>query len=590
MRIIHVAMQQLAAHCLLLLMCSFSTTALAALDYQVKVELNAPADIRPLLTQHLDIFRWRDNPALDDVQLRRIYRLTPDNISTLLATAGYYSPKITSSLQEQDGIFKASFSVEPGEPSRVVSTNISAQGTLTEDPARYQKWLQAQQKTWPLKNGEIFTQAAWSASKQGLLNSLMINQYPKAQLLHSKAEVNPDTHQVTLNLLIDSGASYQFGATTINGLKRYPASIIERLNAIRPGDPYSQTRLLRLQSQLQSSTYFRSVDVLTEPDPDHATRLAIVVNVQEMSRQKIGLGVGVSTDSGPRGQIEYENLNILDSNLRFTSALKLNAKLQQLSAQVERPRNELGYIDSLGISTKHTDIAGEITSQNSIAAKRTRRKGRIETSLVGQYLTEHQTVAGALGDNLQALTLNYIWTYRDLDNRIMPTKGYIFSTEIGGATQALLSDQSFIRSRNRAIYYYPITQYDSLTLRGELGIVFARSSDGIPSEFLFRTGGDLSVRGYAYQSLGVTAGDAIVGGRYLATGSVEYTHWLTPAWGAALFYDLGNATDTPQNFRPVAGYGAGARWRSPIGPVNLDLAYGEASASYRIHFSLGSAF
>ncbi|MEQ1667664.1 MAG: BamA/TamA family outer membrane protein, partial [Sulfuriferula sp.] len=385
-------------------------------------------------------------------------------------------------------------------------------------------------------------------------------------------------------------ARYQFGTTTINGLKRYPASIVERANTIQPGDPYSQTRLLRLQSRLQGYPYFRSVEVLTEPDPDHSNRLAIVVNVQEMSSQKIGLGVGVSTDSGPRGQVEYENLNIFDSNLRFTSALKLDTKIHQLNAQIERPRNESGYIDSLGISTKRTDIEGEITSQNSIAAKRTRRKGRIETSLVGQYLTEHQTVAGAPGDNMQALTLNYIWTYRDLNNRILPTKGYIFSTEIGGAAQALLSDQSFIRSRNRAIYYYPITQYDSLTLRGELGIVFARSGDGIPSEFLFRTGGDLSVRGYAYQSLGVTAGDAIVGGRYLATGSVEYTHWLTLAWGAALFYDLGNATDTPQNFRPVAGYGAGARWRSPIGPINLDLAYGEAIDSYRIHFSLGSAF
>ncbi|MEQ1667307.1 MAG: hypothetical protein ABL868_02530, partial [Sulfuriferula sp.] len=206
MRIIHVAMQRLTTYCLLLFMCSFSATALAALDYQVEIELEAPADIKPLLTQHLDIFRWRDNPALDDVQLRRIYRLTPENINTLLATAGYFSPKITSALQEQGGIFKASFSVEPGEPSRVVNTAISAQGAITDDPEHYQTWLQAQQKQWQLKNGEVFTQAAWDTAKLSLLTSLVINQYPKAQLLHSKAEVNPDTHQVTLNLLIDSGA------------------------------------------------------------------------------------------------------------------------------------------------------------------------------------------------------------------------------------------------------------------------------------------------------------------------------------------------------------------------------------------------
>jgi translocation and assembly module TamA len=129
-----------------------------------------------------------------------------------------------------------------------------------------------------------------------------------------------------------------------------------------------------------------------------------------------------------------------------------------------------------------------------------------------------------------------------------------------------------------------------LGLRAEAGVVLADSRNGIPSAYVFRTGGDTTVRGYAYQSLGVTEGSAIVGGRYLGVGSVELTRWITPQWGAAVFYDIGNAFDDVHQFDPVAGYGAGARWRSPLGNLSLDVAYGEATHSFRVHFSVAVAF
>ena len=48
--------------------------------------------------------------------------------------------------------------------------------------------------------------------------------------------------------------------------------------------------------------------------------------------------------------------------------------------------------------------------------------------------------------------------------------------------------------------------------------------------------------------------------------------------------------DKPADLKPKFGYGAGARWRSPVGPINLDLAYGHARKQVRLHFSLGFAF
>ena len=130
----------------------------------------------------------------------------------------------------------------------------------------------------------------------------------------------------------------------------------------------------------------------------------------------------------------------------------------------------------------------------------------------------------------------------------------------------------------------------SLYARADVGAVLADSRDGIPSNFLFRTGGDTTVRGYAFDSLGVPLGQAIVGGRYYTAGSVEVTRWFGESWGLATFVDAGNATDSLHDVSLALGYGVGARVRTPIGPFRVDVAYGQQSSSVRVHFSVGLSF
>jgi translocation and assembly module TamA len=135
-----------------------------------------------------------------------------------------------------------------------------------------------------------------------------------------------------------------------------------------------------------------------------------------------------------------------------------------------------------------------------------------------------------------------------------------------------------------------LTHRDDIALRAELGAVLASSAEGIPQALLFRTGGDTTVRGYAYQSLGPTKGSAIVGGRYYALTSAEYIHWFGDAWGVAAFVDAGNAVDDLHGMKLAVGYGAGVRIKSPIGPFRLDLAHGRDTGELRVHFSVGAAF
>jgi translocation and assembly module TamA len=120
--------------------------------------------------------------------------------------------------------------------------------------------------------------------------------------------------------------------------------------------------------------------------------------------------------------------------------------------------------------------------------------------------------------------------------------------------------------------------------------VISGSRIDIPSQNLFRAGGAQSVRGYRYLSLGLREGEAIVGGRVMALGSLEYQFPVSGPWWGAAFIDAGNVVDTPSQWRPALGYGAGVRWRSPIGPVNLDLAWGQRDQQLRVHFSVGYSF
>jgi translocation and assembly module TamA len=159
-----------------------------------------------------------------------------------------------------------------------------------------------------------------------------------------------------------------------------------------------------------------------------------------------------------------------------------------------------------------------------------------------------------------------------------------------GAGVPSVSTRTFGRLIGKSALWWPLDRNTELYARAEAGAVIAGSRDGIPSPFLFRTGGDTTVRGYAFESLGVQQGQAVVGGRYYAVTSVELTRWIGENWGIATFVDAGNATDSLSHFHFAPGYGVGGRLRTPIGPFRIDLAYGQDAKSVRVHFSVGLSF
>ena len=135
-----------------------------------------------------------------------------------------------------------------------------------------------------------------------------------------------------------------------------------------------------------------------------------------------------------------------------------------------------------------------------------------------------------------------------------------------------------------------------MAFRANGGAVIANDNTVVPITQLFLSGGDTTVRGYSYQSIGArTDNGKLIGGRYMASGSVEWQRPITVAgnrsdWEHATFVDAGTVTDALDTYTVFVGVGTGIRWRSPVGPLQADLAYGLETKKVRLHLRLGFNF
>jgi translocation and assembly module TamA len=558
--------------------------------HALTVEVEAPDELKALLMQYLETSRAaRLGETLDAEEMARLQRQSELTAIDLLATEGYFSPQVDSAVERVGDDWRVRYQVNPGTRTTVRSVKLDFDGALKTRPgaARLRERIE---RNFSLKQGMPFRQADWTAAKISVLGPLLTGRYPAARIIASEARIDPATQSADLTLTVDSGPVFYFGDPVISGIQRYPESIVRHLSPIKPGQPVSQQDLLDYQAALETSGYYAQAVVRIEPDPALAAAVPVQVEVVERPTKMFSLGAGFSTDTGARVSATWLHRNILQQGLRLKLDARLETDRQTGELELAWPRDAKGYENSLGAQLKQEDIEGQETRSSVLIAKRTRTRGQIEATLSLQYQAEDQEIGDVLDARNEALIANYSWTQRTVGRTFYPRRGYVLNLQGGGAAEALLSDTTFVRLYGRHTQYFRAGDNGRLILRGEFGSVLADRLEGIPTDFLFRAGGDNSVRGYAYQSLGRALAGGVQSVRYLATGSAEYNYFFEGNWGAAVFVDAGDAADSLGALSPVFGYGVGARYRTPVGPINLDLAYGEATDEFRLHFSLGVEF
>ena len=558
--------------------------------------------VRELVEQHIELQRYRAVNDLDDSELARLIVLAEGNVRNLVGTLGYFSPDIRITREggaDQRPVI--TIAIEPGEPSVVGAVKLDFLGDIAQSgDADAISQRDSIRRDWRLPAGRTFTQDAWDGAKTQALRDLVARRYPSGKLAGSLADVDAPNRTTGLSVTLDSGPLYRLGPMQVSGMERYDPVLVPRLARLPEGSVYDQRRLVEAQQRLASSGYFDSAYVFVDPDGDPAAA-PVQVQVREAKLQKIILGVGITTDSGPRASVEHTHQRV--PGIGWRAATKLQLEKKDPFAQTEWtsiPDQASWRWVALARAERLEDDA-LVTRGQRLRFGRTQAGDRIDRSIYLQYDRAQvqgaglgATSAAQAGDG-SALSANYVWTGRYFDSLPFPSGGYGLGFEVGGGTTLGDNRQPYTRTVGRWLGIQSL-QRGRIAMRAEAGAVLGKDSAAIPGTQLFRTGGDSTVRGYGYRDIGIPLANGVIGpGRYLAVGSVEWQRpilrgGLPSEWEHTLFVDAGAVADKPQDLRPSVGVGTGVRWRSPIGPLQADVAYGVKTKQLRLHLSVGFVF
>ncbi|WP_418129642.1 BamA/TamA family outer membrane protein [Variovorax sp. 375MFSha3.1] len=571
------------------------------------VDVRGPEAVRDYLKLHLEIQRYRELDDLGATEISRLMVAAEANARELLATLGYFTPTLTLELNETPQGEKAPreivINVSPGELTKVSNVQISYAGPIADDPA-----AESQRDTirtaWALRAGQPFTQQAWDDAKTTALRSLTAKRFPTGSIAISRAEVDADRSEARLSVTYQSGPAYKFGPLVLRGIQRYDPDGARRIARLPSGQDYDQQKLLDAQQRLASSGYYDSVFLTLDTDGGNPLAAPVIAQLREAPLQKVVLGVGFTTDNGPRLSIDHIHNQVPLLGWRAVSRLSVDNDIKSLSTELKAIPDDRGWRWFAGAELKSEQSGSYVVDSGRLRGGRSKSGDHIDRSYFLQYDYAQNRGTNA-PPSASAVTANWGWTGRYFDDNSVPSRGYGLALEVAAGYTLTGEQVPFTRTYARWLGVLPLGSAEDkelrarrsrLQLRVEAGAVSAKESAQIPSTLMFLTGGDTTVRGYSYKQIGTVRPDGTtVAGRYLGVASVEwqrpfvYNNKLTE-WESVVFVDAGAVADKPGELKPKVGVGVGARWRSPVGPVQADLAYGVDSKKFRLHFRLGFTF
>ncbi len=564
-----------------------------------RLEIVAPEPLRSVLERFLDLARFRDARvagAVTRLELDRLIAGAPAQARELAETEGYFDAQVSAS-RDRAGVPLVRVVVDPGPRARIASVAISFEGALREagaagdEAARHTMTMV--ESEWPLTQGVAFSQSAWSDAKSSTIARLQGAGYALARWRDTTATVDVNDRSVALKLVAESGPLFRIGTVRIEGLSRYEETAVRNLLDFSPGQPYSEDLIASWQRHLQRSELFEAASVVLLVEPDHADDATVLVTVKEQQLQQATVGIGYSSDTGPRMTLDHMHRRPFGSDVMVTNKLQIGRAKNAWTGQVITHPLPDHYRDLVSAGYERLDLNDELRTSANVRLGRTQDTDDFARQYFVAVLGA-QVESAAPTTSAWAGTLNYNGVIRRIDSIALPTRGVVFSAETaaGYSFHTTESNGALARLLGRVTAYRPLS--NRLFMQGylELGEVFAQSNTGIPDTLLFRAGGQDSVRGYDYRSLGPVVNGVVTSGRMLFTSSIELAGPISdkfPTLWGAVFVDAGNAANHWSDLKPVIGVGPGIRWRSPVGALRVDLAYGINGHRWRLEVSLGIA-
>ncbi|KRG44584.1 hypothetical protein ARC78_04945 [Stenotrophomonas pictorum JCM 9942] len=508
---------------------------------------------------------------------------------------GFYNPTITVEAPREGDTLQVVIQVDKGEQVRVRQEEVIITG-----PAARDQYLQKDLAAFEPKSGQVFDSVNYEASKVTITRRLAERGYFDADFTQRRVEVTRAENAADIFLTWDSGRRYNMGPIRFEQ-DYFRPDLFEPLVYWEQGSYWHEGKLDRLRESLTKLDYFSVIDI--QPHPELADDNGEVPVDVKLTRAKrtiytAGLSYGSESGAGVRGGVERRYVNRRGHKLNTQLDYAQKRKSFITSYRVPGFRWLDGwYTYALSAYDEQTDYI-DLRNVKLIAS----RSGEINdywTAIVSMNALRERwrySSGDAVNDALyQYSTLIYpqlTADYVDVDDERFPRRGISGNATLRGGIGGAGSDTSFLQADATLRWYLPVGAADRLILRGQAGSTWTSDLVAMPPSLRYFAGGDRSIRGYAYREVGprTPAPDRFaLGAKHLVVGSAEYEHYFNGGpWGAAVFVDTGSAFDNTIDLH--TGVGLGMRWKSPVGPVRIDIAHGLNSpdSQFQLYLNIGA--
>ncbi|AZD16751.1 Outer membrane component of TAM transport system [Pseudomonas chlororaphis] len=521
----------------------------------------------------------------DEEALLRFSRGAEEQARKAAQALGYYQPQISSEVKGGEKP-RLVLNIDPGEPVHLRNVTIRVDG-----PAASLKGFRVPRSD-QLKSGAVLNHGHYEDAKRLIQNQASRYGFFSGRFTRQKLAVDPQAGVADIELVYESGPRYALGKVSFAGDTPFDEDLLQRMVPFKAGTPYDSELIAELNQALQSSGYFEGVRVDAAPTAAAAEVIPVAVQLETRKPRTMGLGLGFSTDVGPRAKANWTR--------HWVNA---QGHSYGWEAEVSAPRQNIGLFYDIPLDPPLTDklrFAGgyqneEISNTDTLSKLLTlgpEWHSKLPSGWQRVISLKWQREEYRLGDDSGLSTLlmpGISYSYLRSDNRIDPHNGYRLQFDSKVAKEGLGSDTNLLYGT--VLLKGLTTVWDNHRFLGrvQFGGSATNGYKKVPPSLRFFAGGDQSVRGYDYQSLSPENSDGDrIGGRYMVAGSLEYQYSIAEKWRLATFVDQGNSFDKLELPNLKTGVGVGVRWVSPVGPIRLDLAHAlDDDGGIRLHFSMG---
>ncbi|WP_441002649.1 autotransporter assembly complex protein TamA [Pseudocolwellia agarivorans] len=559
--------------------------------------LSLPDNLPDVVTKNIKAYLGE----LPDNKLSRIsfaYSAKNNTVKAIQAL-GYYRAvvdvKVIKKDNEEDP-WDLIIKVKLNEVSLVKSIKVEIVGDAQDDPM-----FKALTAKLPIKPKDSLHHGNYEQIKSDILSLGLQRGYFDGYLDTSEIAITPD-YFANIRIKYVSGTRYTFGKISfINNT--IDDDFITKLIPFKEGDSYQVSKLQKFQNNLENTQYFSNIVIVPNKTGEAALEtksVPIQVTLQKAKKHYFDIGFGYATDTDFRisggwktplinkyghrqeTQIKYSKINPTG---RFNYSIPMNGSLNDtLQLRLLLENDEYGDIESDYWSSKVSRIKSSETSNAEFYLR---------------YLHEEWDIY-SIEDIADYFIIGYSWSNTSREGSLIdPSDGFSQYYNIEGTHTDISSEASFLKFHSHWRYIKTLAPKHRLVSRVELGYTYLSTSNAeeLSPSLRFFAGGDQSIRGFSYQSIGPTRiqtnddgtqEELVVGGNRLVVASIEYQYYFTPKIRGALFADIGSSFDT--GFQKSYSVGPGIHYISPIGAIKLDLGYSlsEDSPSWRIHLNLGA--